>query len=58
MSFRVTVEEFVPHVIEGEPGEVVKRFYQEVDTLDLPAVFAAINRAPRVRKARAKKVQA
>lgn len=56
MSFRVTVEEIFPTSnLEVEKREPIKRFEQVVDVLDLPAVFAAVNKAPRKPRVRTPK---
>jgi len=60
MSWRVTVEELIADdtLVIAEPPTPILRFQQIVDVIDLPAVFAAINKPPRkvrVRKAKAEK---
>ena len=53
MTFRILIEEIFPATnLEVERREPVKRFEQVVDVLDLPAVFAAINKPPRKPRAR------
>ena len=52
MSYTVTIEE----TTKDDPPQVVKRYEQTVDALDLTRVMDAVNhkpRAPRVRKAKA-----
>ena len=52
MSYTVTIEE----TTKDDPPQVVKRYEQTVDALDLKRVMDAVNhkpRAPRVRKAKA-----
>ena len=52
MSYTVNIEE----TTKDDPPQVVKRYEQTVDALDLKRVMDAVNhkpRAPRVRKAKA-----
>jgi len=52
MSFRVTVEEIFPGPEGSDSTELIKRFEQVVDQIDLPKVFAAINTPPRKKRER------
>lgn len=52
MSFTVTIEE----TTKDDPPQIIKRYEQTVDAIDLKAVMKAVNqkpRAPRVRKPKA-----
>jgi hypothetical protein len=56
MTFRIIVEELVPHQLVSEPPEPVERYRQVVEHIDLLRLIEVVNTPPkpkRVRKAKA-----